>query len=107
MAIVTAAPRSAALAVAASIIFFAPALVRRRLSAIYMADRIRGQKYFAPRAAHRPARLRLSLPDAQPYRKRSFRDAGARAAGAVRRVADTPFRRSRAAAVLPADQRAR
>src|SRR5262245_6869222 len=43
-AIVMAAPRSAALAVAASIIFFAPALVRRRLSAVYMADRIRGQK---------------------------------------------------------------
>src|SRR5262245_4479055 len=37
------APRAAALAVAVSIIFFAPAVVRRRLSAIYMADRIRGQ----------------------------------------------------------------
>src|SRR4030095_461287 len=44
MAMVTEAPCCAALRVAVSSIFFAPALVRRRLSAMYMADRIRGQK---------------------------------------------------------------
>ena len=49
--------------------------------------------------------LRVSLSYAEPDRKRSLRHAGARAAGAVRRLADPQLRGSGPAAVLSVDER--